>query len=1300
MTKELTIYYIRIVLFTFLFYCHSGLINCANSAEKESYKLKWRGLQQIEFEDEKVQYLSIGESLFLDSVPGIPYFFERFKIDVPHISYDVSLSQTETKKITGAEKAFLEETGFKAENFILKSKLVQERGVRYLEINLVPLRYNSKTETFEKLVSFSIDKDYIHDASFSDEPAQSYAEESVLAEGEWYKLCIAETGIHKLNYSDLESLGINPGDIKRKNFSLFGNGAGILPETNDKFRYADLKENAIYISGSPNGKFTESDYILFYGKSPHQWEFNDDKGIWEHEVHYYTDKNCYFLTTDQGEGKRISQRESVSEPAETNITSFIDYDYHQNDQRNLISSGRIWYGEVFNTTLSRDFDFSFNDIVSGGQGHLKTHLAARSSISSSFLVSIEDSNEQINIPSVNTASSIRDYAKYSEDYVSFTQTSSDIDVEISYNQTAPGGTGWLNYIALNVERKLRFREPQLCFRATGLKDKVAEYKLENTDSNVEVWDVSDRFNIKRQLGNFQGNSFVFRVHGKEIMRFVAHDGSGYITPELKGKIPNQNLHGKESHDLVIVTPPKLLNEAKQLANFRKENDGLSVLVATTDQVYNEFSSGVQDISAIRNFMKMFYDRSKNQEQMPRYLLLFGNGTYDNKDILGYGGNLIPTFQTRNSLHYSDSWISDDFFGLLSDGEGKDAEGNLDIGIGRLPVRNVNDASAIVDKIIRYDKRIEGWDYGGDNHGFAGLVPNYSDWRNKVTLIADDGDSNRHFYDAEELYDLMKQYNRVLNSDKSNNNRVYNIEKIYLDAYEKVIMAGGERYPEVNKAINNRVNQGSLLINYIGHGGFNGLSQQRVLTFDDIRTWENYYNLPVFMTATCEFSAFDIPDPSNLSAGVRIFLKRDGGASALFTTTRLAWAGSNQTLNMNFMSNAFSPMDNGKYPRLGDIIRKSKVESGSGSNIMNFVLLGDPSMQLAYPKHKVKTTSVPDTIRALEPVTIEGKIVNEQGVLLDDYNGIVYPTIYDKRRTFETLGNSSDSYPAEFEMRTNVLFTGKVTVKNGKFDFNFIVPRDIGYNFGKGKISYYSDDGNIDGHGYFDKFMVGGTYDNYDPDHEGPQIDLYLDDKNFVSGETVDQNPLLLAYLFDESGINITGQLGHDIIANLSGETTEQFVLNNYYKPDKDTYKSGRIVYPITDLNEGHHTLNLRVWDIHNNPSDASIDFIVADSQEFALQNLINYPNPFSYNTTFEFSYTDTDAYEMEVSINIYNIKGKRVSNIKETINITGLDQFSIDWNGVGDNGSILDSGFYIYNVVVSTPDGEVASKSNKLVIIR
>lgn len=492
-----------------------------------------------------------------------------------------------------------------------------------------------------------------------------------------------------------------------------------------------------------------------------------------------------------------------------------------------------------------------------------------------------------------------------------------------------------------------------------------------------------------------------------------------------------------------------------------------------------------------------------------------------------------------------------------------------------------------------------------------------------------------------------------------------------------------------------------MINYIGHGGVRGLAHQRVLTFEDIATWENRYNMPVFMTATCEFSSFDQPDPEDLSAGVRIVLKPSGGTAAMYTTTRLAWSGNNLTLNNNFMNTVFERDEAGNPHRAGDLIRIAKNLSGGASipmQLRNFVLLGDPSMQMAYPEHRVVTENMPDTIRAYQEVTIDGYVTDQAGNKLTGYNGMIYPTIYDKKQTFRTLGNNTGSNPADFSMRNSVLYKGKASVVNGSFSFSFIVPRNIAYDYGSGRISYYVDDGYEDGHGYYEDFVIGGTLDDFIPDNQGPEIDLYMNDTTFVSGDYTDENPILLALLYDESGINMAGGIGHDIVA-FHNDSSDPIRLTHYYEADMDTYKSGRVVYPFRNLDEGPHNLTVRAWDTHNNPSTATIDFVVAGGGDVILEDLMNYPNPFSYDTWFTFKHNQA-FHELDVRIDIFDLQGQLVNTIEERVVSPGYRATPIHWDGVSNDGRRLGNGVYVYRVTINTPDGKRSRKAERLVIFR
>jgi hypothetical protein len=1085
-------------------------------------------------------------------------------------------------------------------------------------------------------------------------------------------------------------LGINPAQVEKSTIQIFGNGGGMLPESNSQSRHTDIRENSIWVSGGNTGQFSTADYILFYGQSPHRWQYNTSEGIFTHQIHHYSNETCYFLTFGRESGKRVDMRESLPDNNTHTINNYHDYAFHQRELINILGSGKLWFGETFEGGTPQQFSFSFPGISRQDPAHIRIYAAARSSATSSFSIQVLNQSRTLNIGNINPANYTGMYARDAVSNITAIPDDDKINVSLTYNRPVSGAKGWLGYIAVNARRNLSMSSDQVLFRdptVTGANN-IARFEISGAAQGIKVWDVTNPFHIRQQQFELVGNTATFKVRTNELLEFAAFRDQNFLTPRLRGKVPNQNLHASVVHDLVIVVPDLFRQEAERLANSRRTYDGLSVLLVTPQQVYNEFSSGVPDISAIRNFMKMFYDRAPETGKYPMYLLLFGNGTYDNKNVLGFGGNLIPTFQTLQSLNYANTYISDDFFGLLDDTEGFDAFGSLDLGIGRLPVRTQDEARFVVDKLLRYNQRIDGLEPGTTDPRFAGVISNYADWRNVVSIIADDEDGNVHLNQSESIAGFMTA-----------NHPVYNLEKIYLDAYEQLTLAGGSRYPDVNRAINNRVTQGALLINYIGHGGVKGLAHERILTFDDILSWKNFYNLPIFMTATCEFSSFDQPDPNELSAGVRVFLKPDGGAVALFTTTRLAYSHSNFTLNDAFMRNAFIPLENGEMPRLGDLIRIAKVESSSNTYLKNFVLLGDPSMQMAYPKYRAITTSWPETMKALEKVTISGMIVNPDGTPNETYNGVLYPTVFDKKATFTTLGNDPGSTPRDFEMQNRTLYKGTAAIENGEFSFSFVVPRDISYSSGFGKISYYFDDGKTyDGHGYFNNFVVSGTAQDYTADNSGPEITLFINNTSFVSGGRTGPNPILIAHLFDESGINTTGQIGHDIVAFLNGNTANPFVLNNFYQAELNSHQAGRVVYPFFNLEKGEYTLTLRAWDVHNNPTTESIDFMVTSAPEITISDLINYPNPFSDKTTFSFRH-NKPATELNVKIDIYSLNGQLVKTIDNKVYASGFE-VPVEWDGTDDGGTLLRNGIYLFRVTVLTNIGDQASKSERLVILR
>jgi hypothetical protein len=683
---------------------------------------------------------------------------------------------------------------------------------------------------------------------------------------------------------------------------------------------------------------------------------------------------------------------------------------------------------------------------------------------------------------------------------------------------------------------------------------------------------------------------------------------------------------------------------------------------------------------------MKYMKQKGSAHPLKYLLLFGDGSYENKTPPPNNPNFIPTYQSQNSNVVVSSFTSDDFYGLLGDGEGE-ADGKEAIGIGRLPVSDTTQAGIVLSKIKRY------------------LDPvNMGDWKNVICLSADDGDANTHMTDAEGLA-------AVINDSVP----AYNIDKIYLDAFPQVTTVNGQSYPEVNKAINDRINSGCLIFNYTGHGNANGLAAERVVTTEDINSWKNGGKLPLFITATCEFSRFDDIDINIVtrqmtgkpSGGEMVLLNKDGGGIALMSTTRVVYSGPNYDLNRNIFSCAFNHDESGNPLGFGDIIKIAKNNSGAGPNKRNFTLLGDPALKFAYPYHgRVITDSVNnvsvndkiDSLKALSLITITGHLEDHLGNPLNSFNGVVSPIVYDKPSKIKTLANDGGE-SMTFNLRNNILFSGKTMAKNGRFRFTFIVPRDINYSFGSGKISYYANDDKADMNGSFNNIIVGGFIKSIPVDNEGPDIKLFMNDTLFRDGGLTDSDPRLFAIINDQAGINTTGSgIGHDLTGYLDNDPDRSFVLNSYFKNDFDNYMRGTINYALSGLSEGSHSVTVKAWDNLNNSSEKTISFRVVKGGKFVLRNLINYPNPFFDKTNISLEHNRPDN-ELSVMINIFNIDGRIIKIIRTKVESTGYNLPPVVWDGNDDGGRKVARGIYPYTVTVITGNGETARSSGRMIIL-
>lgn len=1267
-------------LFLALIFTVSSLFSFAISYEFEE-NIDWNHPEQVYVADgQKVARLSF-EGAVYQGMSLIPYFVKDYPIHTADAKLELHLSNCKYEAVSDVEAAILADLGFGETAIQTESAIVLSRKEPFVNIQLSPLRWNQSLQKFEKLVSFVVVAE-VEDIVDAGRETQTYAAHSVLASGDWFKIRINKSGLFKITYQQLQAMGFDV-SVNPKNIAVFGNGGGVLPEKNNEFRHDDLVENPIVVHGENDGKLDGADYILFYGEGPVVWTYHPIYDKFYHQTNYYDDYAYYFITALDGPAKRIQAADQPAGQPDITVSRFTDYAYHELDLQNLGATGRTWYGETHDFNDTHDFVFDFPNIIKSiDGGYINASFASDAPSSNRFNIYINGSlGASVDMPV--TPSSGYDYGRARGVNFTFTPSADQITVTTEFVRTSSSAVGYLDFIDVNVERQLRFAGTQMAFRASIANDAgaVVRYILGDANNNISIWDITDPTNAQRVNTQQEGTTLAFKASNDVRREYIAFDGSEYYEPAFVEKVDNQDLHSILNIDYLIISHPDFLSEANRLADFHRSNSNMVVAVTTPQLIYNEYSSGSQDISAIRDFIKRIYDHSDPGKEI-KYLLLFGDASYDYKDIIGSDNtNFVPCWESLKSLNIISSVATDDYFGYLDDGEGisNSNTDKVDIGIGRFVVATAREAAAAVDKSIRYARNTK---------------ENMGSWRNTICFVADDGDGNLHLGDAELLGNLLESEHPV-----------YNLDKIYLDAYPQISTPSGQQAPDMNKAINDRIAKGTLILNYSGHGGEIGWGHERFLQIPDIQSWTNQDMLPIFITATCEFSRYD--DPARTSAGELVFLNEKGGAIALFTTARATFASSNLALNRAiYKDNLFDKID-GEYPCFGDVIRKSKVLQGD--NDRKFVLLGDPALQLAYPEHWAETTHInsrivvedqPDTLKALSLVKVEGFVSTKDGEMLDHFNGEIFPTVFDKKTEILTLGTDNGSSPTTFYLWKSVIFNGKVSVVNGLFDFEFVVPKDIAYKYGSGRISYYLRDSVTDGHGYFEDFIIGGFDETAKEDTEGPEIRLFMNDATFLNGGVTDQSPSLFAMISDSSGINTTGNgIGHDIMAVVDEESTKGYNLNDYYEAFENSYKSGRITYPFHSLDEGPHTLSLKVWDIYNNSSIAFIDFVVVSSEEMVVKDLMNYPNPFMDETSIVFSHNQSGK-ELEVVIEIYATDGRKVKTLGARITSEGYKSTPVKWDATTDSGGKIGRGLYVYRVKAKNESGQVAEDRAKLLYVR
>lgn len=1098
-------------------------------------------------------------------------------------------------------------------------------------------------------------------------PAQTA---SVLARPGTLKIGVTQPGVYRLDAGFLRKAGLDPARLDPRTLRLFGNGGGMLPQANAAPRPVDLTENAVFVAGENDGRFDDGDYLLFYSPGPHAVRFDAATGRFVHQTNLYSDTTFYFLQTGSTPGLRVTDRPSTA--ASTTLTAFDEFVFLEKDLRNVLASGREWYGESL-TFGDLAVSFPLPNLVPNSPLLVTVATMAAAPVETS--VQVRFNGQAIGTQTFGTVTPERYDLKGLDAVGAFSAQLTTPPADgalrfvLGYNRAnQPSAQAYFNWLRVQARRDLRWSGETLRFRALdSRKFPAVAYQLANAPAGLRVWDVTQPLRPVGQGFSLENGAARFGAPADTLREFVAFLEKEAPEPASVRAIPAQNLRGLVAPELLVVTAPAYRDQAERLATFRRQHDGLKVAVVTTEEVFNEFASGQPDPTALRDFARFL----KNQPASPlAYLLLFGDATYDYRGRTGgnFAEGYVPVYESRESLHPIYSYSSDDYFGFLDETEGEWPEtyagdAQLDLGIGRLPVKTAAEAATVVDKLIRYENP-------------ASLGP----WRQRVTFVADDGDYNLHQQDADHLAQELRQTQPGVLP-----------EKLYVGAFPRVGTATGEKTPAVNAALNRRVQDGALIVNYTGHGGTSGWAEEQILTRADVMGWRNADRMPFLVTATCEFGRYD--NPAEVSGAELALLLPRAGAVGLLTTTRAVFANTNFLVNEAFYRALF-PGNETASPRLGDVQRLTKNRSLSGPVNRNFALLGDPSMRLAFPTQSVALTQAPDTLRPLRPVTLAGAVRGPGGQPDAGFEGTVAVTVFDKPTTRRTT--ATESTPAMgYEVQQTVLFSGTAAVRAGRFTVSFVVPKTVEATLGRGKISFYARraDGTGDAGGAAEAW-VGGTPAGNPTDTQPPQIALFLNDTTFRDGGETGPNARLLARLRDDTGLNLSRGL------TLTLDDTLTLSLAEAYVGDLGSPRSGSLTYALPTLKPGRHALRLKARDVADNAAEATLNFSVNERTNSRLRDVVNLPNPFREQTTFRFDH-DADGDDLELEAEIFDATGRVLRRLRAVADRAESPLAALTWDGRADSGVALAGGLYFYRIFArSLQTGRQQRGAGKLLLAR
>jgi hypothetical protein len=1209
----------------------------------------WQGSEQIHVGDliQKVPK-AIGQTVFYDEKN------QRFALriskqlgDNPNLQY--SIKDVRTQEVQSDLKFDLDLDQFAARPHTLIYK-TKGRDVHQLVFQIEP--FVVKNNKLHVVTGFSIAPHAVK--QLAAQRVQQLTSIESMPPQSGYRFEVNQTGIYKITAAFLRDLGMSVSSISPETLKIYGRGGKMLSLINSGAEGVNygFSENPLQLVGMDDGSIDDEDYILFYAYGTKEW--NDDS---QTAVNLYHDQAHYIITHGGENGLRVNVQASAASIDNPQTSASVSL-HIEEDLVNIAQMGRKWFGDRFLHNSSKKYSFQLTNRKAETTVAVKLAAAASAANGSRFDLSLENENTSLQIAPTQTLT------RAAEGTVthSSTPSSNAIDVVLHYDASGfSSAVGYLDYIRLTYERTLLGDRGQFGFVTTNSND----YHASDVDA---IWELLSNGTI--QVLEPNSNREVYFTSNENADRYHAYSaddvyspkrseyGDTFTSPQLRERLSNEA-------EYIIITHDDFVEEANKLAAHHRTHTGLKSSVLSLSEIYDDFSVGNIDIMAIRNVIRYAY-LNNSDDNKPKYVCLFGDTSYDYKDRVPNNNMIVPTYHASNSFHLANSYMSDDFYAMMDFNEGElGFYDRMDLAVGRILFDTKEGALAMVNKSI---------DYSLAN----------GDWQNTFTILSDDPD--------EDWESIIQERLDEMGEEVVANKPFLNLQKVHSDAFEQVVSASGDRYPGVNQALENQFIQGTLAINYFGHGGESGLASERIFDKELADRLYNPGRFPLFVTSTCEFSRFD--NPEVFTAGEASFANPAGGVIGLLSTTRQIYVSNGINYNKIMAKHLFGyGLDD--YPTISEALRLSKNDFFGTSQKRIIFFIGDPALTLAIPQGRVDLTHLNGNeleglddenkqLRALDRVNLAGQVSDKNGELLADFSGEVVLTIFDKELEKTTLGND-DNGTFTFNALGNVVFKGNAEVNNGFWNIELVIPKDISLPLGQARISMYavSNDKTSKKTGLFTDVFIGGINPNPEIDTKGPLVELFLDDESFENGDMTGTNPILIARFSDENGINTSGGLGHELLAVLDGMTQNPIILTNFYRTNLGDYKSGSLNYLFNNLSPGPHTLSVTAWDTHNNPSTQSIDFVVSDKNNILINAIYNIPNPFETQTTFWVSHNKPREL-IEANIVVHDINGKKVWEQNKILYSGTNTNSEIVWNGQSNDGTLVNKGVYLCTITLNS----------------